>query len=386
MKIKPRWSKKTVVDTKDVLFFNPIHRFYPYRFLPDPKGGFLPMGFGKLLHRVEGTADNLLASITDTAKTESQNGGVMAGGGVGLPDKIEVKNNRVTTIPTEGRPLDQMYSNFPTKSVSAGSVQILEKIITLGDRIAGTLNSLENAPASMTATLAKGIIDSGTQVQSAVHRRLVASMTQEFRQFVAMADAYDMLPEGMTVSQANGIAVTADPQLATEMHRSALGGMYLELCKEPMIFNAQEAALRFGQTMRLPDPEKLVAPPAAPQASPWEKMQGLIGLQKQANERIKITGAVAQQLTQALLNMVQAAGGMQNNQMALLTMAQLEKAVQDMMQEAGNAGSGLDGMAQQSGNQNPASLPSAAAGGNGAAVPAQQSGGPADTGAGSGLS
>ena len=184
VRIRPRWSKKTVVDTDEVLFFNPIRRFYPYRFLPDPKGGFFPMGFGKLLDRTESSADRLLASIIETAKSESENGGVLAGGGFGLPDKVELKNNRIATVNTDGAPLANKFSPFPVKSVSPGSVAVLEKIMTLGDRLAGTLNLLENAPASMTATMAKGIIDSGTQVQSAVHRRLVASMTQEFRMFV----------------------------------------------------------------------------------------------------------------------------------------------------------------------------------------------------------
>jgi hypothetical protein len=210
------------------LFFKPTRRFYPYLFLPDPKGGFFPMGFGKLLSRVEGTADELLAAIVDTAKSESENGGVLAGGGVGMPDSVEIKRNRVTTIPTDGRKLADMYANFPTKAVSSGSVAVLEKVMTLGDRLAGTLNLLENAPASMTATMAKGIIDTGSQIQSAVHRRLVASMTQEFRMFVQMADAYDMLPDGIQASDGEGIAVTADPQMATEMQRSAMAGIYME--------------------------------------------------------------------------------------------------------------------------------------------------------------
>ena len=382
VRIRPRWSKKTVVDTKDELFFNPLHRCYPYRMLPDPKGGFLPMGFGKLLDRVENTADHLLASITDTAQSEGENGGVMGGSGVGMPDHVELKGNRVTAIPTDGRPLTDIFSPFPLKTVSSGSVQILQQIMTLGDRLAGTLNLLENAPASMTATMAKGVIDSGQQVQSAVHRRLVASMTQEFRMFVAMADAYGMLPDGMTAISGDGIAVTADPQLATEMQRTALAGIYKEVLEVPGV-NVPEALLRMFTVLRLPDPKKLVAPPQQPQATPWEKMQGAVHLMKLKVEQMKVTGAVAVQLTQALLNMVEAAGGMQNNRMALLTMAQLEQSVQSMMEAAGSAsdaGNSLNGMAQQPGNQNAPGLPSPSQGGGGADVPGGGASGPVPAG------
>lgn len=385
VRIHPRWSRKTVVNTDEMLFFNPIRRFYPYRFLPDPKGGFFPMGFGKLLHRIEGSADRLLAAITDTAQSAAQDGGILGGSQFALPDKIELKGNRVNAIPTDGRALADVFQPFPTKQVSAGSVQVLEKMMTLGDRLAGTLNMLENAPASMTATLAKGLIDTGSQVQSAVHRRLVSSMTQEFRMFVQMADAYDMLPEGLTAQGANGIAVTADPQLATEMHRSALASVYMELMKDPLT-KWDESRLRLYRVLRLPEPEKLLGQPPQPQATPQEKMQGALAMMKQRTENMKVTGAVAQQLTQALKNMVEASGGMLDNRAALLNMAQLEQAVQSLMQDAGNAGTSLDGLAQQQGNPPATGLPAPQAGGAGGEIPGGAAGGPGGAGAGSGLS
>lgn len=363
VRIKPRWSAKTVVSTNEVLFFNPIRRFYPYRFLPDPKGGFLPMGFGKLLDRTESSADRLLGSIVDTAKSESENGGVLAGGGFGLPDKVELKNNRIATVNTDGAPLSNRFSPFPVKSVSPGSVATLEKLMTLGDRLAGTLNLLENAPSSMTATMAKGIIDTGTQVQSAVHRRLVASMTQEFRMFVQMADAYGMLPENISASGKDGVAVTADPQLATEMQRTALAGIYMEMLKAPMVFNPQVTGLAFLQTMRIPNAEKFIAAPQAPQATPNEKMKGMIGLGKLQIDQMKAKATVAMQLTQALLNMVEASGGMLDNRTALLQMAQIEQTVQELMAGANNANGILDGMAQQPGDAGAGNVSPGAAGG-----------------------
>lgn len=387
VKIIPRWSKKTIVDDKEVLFFKPTRRFYPYLFLPDPKGGFFPMGFGKLLSRVEGTADQLLAAIVDTAKSESENGGVLAGGGTALPDKIEIKGNRVTSIPTE-RPLSDMFQPFPIKSVSAGSVAALEKVMTLGDRLAGTLNLLENAPASMTATMAKGIIDTGSQIQSAVHRRLVASMTQEFRMFVQMADAYGMLPDGMQASDGEGIAVTADPQMATEMQRSGMAGIYMEMLGQTadgVPWNMQALQMRLCEVLRLPNPKELIGQPRAAEATPDEKMKGALGLMKQKTEDMKVKAGVAVQMTQALKNLVDASGGMVDQRAAILQMAQLEQAVQQLMQDAGNAANGPDGMAGQPGNQAPAALPPPPPGGDGALIPGGEPGGPGDAGPGGGL-
>jgi hypothetical protein len=389
VRIEPRWSKKTVVSTKEVLFFNPIRRFYPYRFLPNVNGDFLPMGFGKLLSRVESTADDLLASITDTAKSEGQNGGVMGGSTIGMPDSVELKNNRLTSIPTDGMPLEKVFSQFPSKTVSAGSVALFEKVVMLGDRLAGTLNLLADAPASMTATMAKGIIDTGTQVQSAVHRRLVSSMTQEFRMFVQMADAYEMLPEGVTAQGGAGVAVTADPDMATEMQRSAMAGIYMEMLKqaaEGVPWNMQELQMRLAQVLRLADPEKLISQPRSPEASPKEKMDGMLGLMKQKTEERKVVADAAVKLTQALKNMADAGNSMLNNQALLLTMAQLEDAVQKMMQDNTDAGSGPNGVAGQPGNANAGGLPAPAPGGDGSIIPGGGAGGAGEAGAGGGLS
>lgn len=385
VKIEPRWSKKTIVDTKDELFFKPVPRYYPYKFLPDPKGGFLPKGFGWLLHSVEATADNLLASIVDTAKTEAQNGGVAAGGGFGMPDKVEVKGNRIAILPTDGQPLAQALQLFPSKSVSQGSVTVLEKTITLGDRIAGTLTLLENAPASMTATLAKGLIDNGQQVQSAIHRRLVSMLTQECRAFVRMADQYDQLPAGLSGADGGNIAVTADPQLATEMQRGAQAGIYFQMLEHPMAFSVQEAASRICQVMRLPNPEKLVAPAQQPQASPWEKIQGVINLEKARNDRIKAMALLALNISGALKNLVAVHAGTVDIQAALLQLATLEHTMQGLMKENADASNGLDSLAQQPGDPSGTGAVPPQGPGDDGQVLGGAGAGPGDAGPGSGL-
>lgn len=385
IRIRPRWSAKSIVNDETQLTFNAIRRFYPYRFLPDPKGGFLPIGFGKLLDRTESAADTLLAAIIDTAKSESQNGGVLAGGGFGLPDKVELKENRIATLNTDGRKLSDMFSPFPVKSVSAGSVTVLEKLMMQGDRLAGTLNVLDNAPASMSATMAKGIIDTGTQIQSAVHRRIVASMTQEIHMFVQMASAYDALPEGLTAPNAGAVAVTADPQLATEMQRSALAGIYMQLMSDPFT-DAKEVRMRLYRVLRLPDPEKLLGPPPAPKSlDPKDKLNGMIGLMKANTEKMKVIGTIAVNLTQSLKNLVDAGGGMIDQKLALLNMAQLEQVVQQLTEGANNVGSGLEGMASATGDPSPAALPAPAPGGDGAPVLDGAGSGAAAAGAGGGL-
>lgn len=206
-------------------------------------------------------------------------------------------------------------------------------------------------------------------------------MTQEFHNFIKMADAYDMLPPEVQASDANSVTVTADPQLATEMQRAALGSVYLEMTGNPA-FNVHEAALRFCQTMRLPNPEKLIGQPQPPQATPDEKLKGAIGMEKARTERIKVMGGIAVNMTQSIKNLVDAGGGMVDIQSTMLQMAQLETIVQQMISEAQNGSTQLDGMATGAGNAGAAQLPPAAAEGDGQGLPAGISGGPDTAGLG----
>ncbi len=384
VKITPRWSKKTVVNTDDLLLFRPYHRYYAYKMIPDPKGSFFPHGFGWLLDRLENSANRMLASIEDTAQSAAENGGVTSTGGVGMPDSIELKGNRLIAINTDGRPITDVVSFLPAKQVSPGMFQSLDKMLTLGDRLAGTLNLLENAPASMTATLAKGILDSGAQVQGAVHRRIVGAITEEMRAFTAMADATDHLPEG--IDGKAPVEVTADPAMATEMHRSAVAQVYLEMLQFPLIFNPHVAGLRFAQTLRLPDPEKLIAPPMpAPMPTNMEKIEMMIEVEKEKTNRMKANATAMLQAAQAIKALMEAGQGAFNMDLLKIQLSTLEKTMEGLTSDTGNIGSGNAGMAGAPVNPPPQIMSAQPSGPNSIGNPVAAPGGPGTAGAGSGL-
>ena len=384
VKCLPRWTKKTIISTKDYLVFRPVRRYYAYKMIPDPKGSFFPRGFGWLLSKTEHSADRLLASIDDTAKLASENGGVAAVGGIGLPDKIELKGNRLSTINTDGRPIGDVVSFFPTKQVTPGMFQSLDKLMTLGDRLAGTLNLLENAPASMTATLAKGIIDNGAQQHSAVHRRIIGSMTEEVRAFAAMADAMNVLPENLDVKQS--IEITADPNMATELHRGATAQAYHDMLQMPMVFNPHEVGLRYAQTMRFPNPEKLIAPPPPdPQPTPGEQIEMHLSMEKERSNRIKANAQAALQMSQAILALAQAAQVPGNVDLMQMKIVQLEKTMEALNNDTGSVGSGGAGVAGPPANPQPPNGPPAPAGPGIAGTPVGHPGQPNPAGAGGGL-
>ncbi len=365
VKCKPRWSKKTIVNTDEMLLFRPPHRYYAYKMIPDPKGSFFPRGFGWLLNRVEKSADSLLASIDDTAKSAAQNGGIASIGGIGLPESISLNNDTITTIPGDGQKIGDILSMFPAKQVTPGMIGTLDKILTLGDRLAGTLNLLENAPASMTATMAKGILDSGAQVQNAVHRRLVGSITEELRAFASMANASGHIPDGIDGN--SPIEVTADPNMATEMHRGVVAQAYHDMLNFPMVFNPFEVGKRYAQTMRFPDPDKLMAPPMQkPQPTPQEQAEFLLDTQKAKTDHMNMQANALLKLAQAMKALSETEANAANIDQMRAYVVQLEQTLEGMG-SADSIGAGSTGMAQSPVNpatQNPAGV-QAGPGGNG---------------------
>lgn len=356
VKMLPRWTKRTLIKADDYLVFRPVRRYYAYKMIPDAKGVFYPRGFGWLLNKTEHTADRLLASIDDTAKLSSENGGIAALGGIGLPDKLELKGNRLTTINTDGRPIQEVVSFFPAKQVTPGMFQSLDKMMTMGDRLAGTLNLLENAPASMTATLAKGIIDNGAQQHSAVHRRIIGSMTEEVRAFARMAWAMEHLPDN--IDGTAPVEITADPNMATEMHRATTAQAYHDMLQMPMVFNPHEVGLRYAQIMRFPDPQKLIAPPPPePQATPLEKADMALQMEKERTNRIKTNATAALALCQAIKALSDAAQAPANLQLLQLQAMQLEKAMEQLVNDTSSTGSPSPGMAGQPPNAPPQAAP-----------------------------
>ncbi len=344
VKCKPRWSKKTVIDTEEMLLFRPQHRYYAYKMIPDPKGSFFPRGFGWLLNRVEKSADSLLASIDSTAKSAAQNGGIASVGGIGIPEKIELNGDSITTINADGQKIGDVLSMFPAKQVTPGMIGTLDKILTLGDRLAGTLNLLENAPASMTATLAKGILDNGAQVQNAVHRRLVGSITEELRAFASMANASGHIPEGIDGS--SPIEVTADPNMATEMHRGVVAQAYHDMLKFPMVFNPFEVGKRYAQTMRFPDPDKLMAPPMPkPQATPQEQAEFMLNAEKEKTNRMKMQAGAVLSIAQAMKALSETEVNAANLEAMRGYVVRLEQTLENMG-SADSIGAGSAGMAQ----------------------------------------
>ncbi|KRQ03285.1 hypothetical protein [Bradyrhizobium manausense] len=326
VKIEPRWTKKTVVMIDGDPVFRPFLRYTPYRTRQSLDGKFFTPGYYSLLVNDESAINRLYAAIIDAAESASENGGV-AFGGAALPSKIELKGNRITTIPgADGRNINEVLQMFPVRQVSPAAVQALQYMMTVADRKSGGLNAAENSPASMTATLANALTQTGAASQSAVYRRVLNAVTAELKAFAYMAWALDKLPEG--VDPASVFELTADPNMATQQDRNRQIAVMAQLMANPHA-NQQEALKRFLELSYTRNPEALIAPPPqGPAPMPPElqiKMQEIQNKHEIAKAQLQVSmvealaaayldvaraGAVRTDTQQQLLGLMQTAGQM----------------------------------------------------------------------------
>ncbi len=199
-----------------------------------------------------------------------------------------------------------------------------------------------------------------------------------------MADAADHLPEG--IDGKAPVEVTADPAMATEMHRSAVAQVYLEMLQFPLIFNPHVAGLRFAQTLRLPDPEKLIAPPMpAPTATDTEKVAMMIEIEKEKTNRMKANATGMLQAAQAIKALMEAGQGAFNMDLLKIQLSTLEKTMEGLTSDTGNIGSGSAGVAGTPVNPQPAMAVSPQTGPNIAGTAIGPTGQPDQTGGGGSL-
>lgn len=285
---------------KDPVAFTQLKFFTPYHFVPSFDGSFHSQGFGHVVSRLNQTIDEIIAAIVTAAKRNNSNGGLVGRVGAGMPESIDIRPDELQVIPTDGADLASNVVMFQTREIPQTLFAVLGLLTDAGKNMTASVD-LEGAPANMPATTAMAIVDQGMRLHSSIHRRVWRAMGHEFQQLFDMArkntrTALTFAYQGSegVVNPADfadipNIAVGADPNLTTTMHRAAMAEYYRGFLGDPQT-NQTVLRQRMHELMRIPEPEKLVTPP--PQEPPPDIMAKLITAKaaelRAQNERDKL--------------------------------------------------------------------------------------------------
>ena len=310
-----------------------INYFVHYKFLPGL--GFYGFGLTHMIGGLSKASTSILRQLIDAGTLSNLPAGFKARG-------IRIRNDDQPLQPGEFRDMDapggslrDAFVPLPFKEPSQTLLSLLGILVDSGRRFASIADiqvgdANQNAPVGTTIAL----LERGTRVMSAIHKRLHASQRIEFTLLAKVFSDY--LPENYPYMTANGnqtiksldfdervdVLPVSDPNTFSMSQRVMLAQELLRTVQSnPEVHGPNgiyEAYRRMYSAMGVQNIEQLLPPPPHPQpVDPANENAGLIsGMPAQAfagqdhdahiNSHLSLYGTVTAQTNPAVLSLIQA--------------------------------------------------------------------------------
>ena len=309
-----------------------INYFVHYKFLPGL--GFYGFGLTHMIGGLSKASTSILRQLIDAGTLSNLPAGFKARG-------IRIRNDDQPLQPGEFRDMDapggslrDAFVPLPFKEPSQTLLSLLGILVDSGRRFASIADlqvgdANQNAPVGTTVAL----LERGTRVMSAIHKRLHASQRVEFALLAKVFSQY--LPESYPYFTANGnqnikaldfddrvdVIPVSDPNTFSMSQRVMMAQEMLRTVQSnPEIHGPNgiyEAYRRMYAAMGVQNIEQLLPPPPQPQPiDPANENAGLIsGLPAQAfagqdhdahiNAHISLYGTITAQSNPAVMSLIQ---------------------------------------------------------------------------------
>src|SRR5210317_260299 len=253
---------------------NKIQYFVHFKFLP----GLGFYGFG-LIHMIGG-----LSRTATTALRQLLDAGTLANLPAGFKQRgVRVRDEASPIQPGEFRDVDAPGGNIrdqfqllPFKEPSQTLLSLMGVVVSAGQRFAAIADMQVgdgNQGAAVGTTVA--LLERGSRVMSAIHKRCYAAMKQEFKllgkivsQYLPPEYPYDVVGGARTIKQLDfdnrvDIIPVADPNIFSQAQRITLAQTELQLAQSnPQIHNLYNAYRKMYEAIGVKDINKILPPPA----------------------------------------------------------------------------------------------------------------------------
>ena len=154
-------------------------------FLPDPKGRYYGIGFGRLLEAICDSIDTSINQLIDAGNAEIAGGGFMAAGvrlqGSGQGGTIYQRPGEYQTVSTPGGDLKQAIWERTLPHPSQITFNLLELLLGAAKDIASIKDVITgNTPATAPVGTTLALQDQALQVFSAIYQRMYRGFHHEF--------------------------------------------------------------------------------------------------------------------------------------------------------------------------------------------------------------
>jgi len=242
MRVEPAFGLDDIIindATGRVIRIDRWRAFSAFLFLPDPRGRFYGIGFGKLLESIMDSIDTTMNQLIDAGSAEIAGGGFIGGGvrlqGSGQGGSIWFRPGEYQTVSTQGPDIRQAIWERTTPHPSAVSMQLLELLLAAAKDITSIKDVITgNTPATAPVGTTLALQDQALQVFSAIYKRVYRGFADEFRLMYLCLRRYAGEREIAEYKELTGgdlredfsgdgtdIVPVADPAVVTKMQRIA---------------------------------------------------------------------------------------------------------------------------------------------------------------------
>jgi hypothetical protein len=341
---------------------NRIPYFVHFKFLP----GLGFYGFG-LIHMIGGlsrTATVALRQLLDAGTLSNLPAGFKQRGVRVRDEAAPIQPGEFKDVDAPGGNIRDSFMMLPYKEPSATLLQLMGIVVQAGQRFAAIADMQVgdgNQGAAVGTTVA--LLERGSRVMSAIHKRLYTSMRSEFRLLAKIFKMYlppvypfDVVGGRREVKQMDfddrvDILPVADPNIFSMSQRITIAQTELQLAtSNPQIHNLYNAYRKMYEALGVKDIDKILPPPApiAPKDPALEHIDALGGKPFQAfrgqDHRAHITAHLNFMATNMVRNSPSVMAALEKNcleHISLMAQEQIElefaekiKMLQQMSQQA----------------------------------------------------
>jgi len=256
--IRRNWKEDDPLKRKRTYF---IH----YKYLPGL--GFYGSGLIQSIGGLQHASTGALRALLDSAAFANLNGGFKAKGARIEGGDITVSPGEWVDVEAYGDDLRKSFIPLPFKEPSPTLLQLLGVLTESGRRFASIADAMVGQSAGsgpVGTTIA--LIEQGSKVFSAIHKRLHQAQGREFKliyelngEYLDDEYPYDVIGERKTIRRkdfddAVDVVPVSDPNIFSQAQRIALAQTGLQLAQQaPNIIDTKEAYRRFLQALNIPE-------------------------------------------------------------------------------------------------------------------------------------
>lgn len=306
----------------EIIRIKPEQYFTKYGFVPSPDGGFYDLGFGVLLGPTNDSVNTIVNQLID-AGTMSVTGGGFLGRGVKIKGgDYSFKPHEWKRVDSTGDDLRANIFPLPVREPNGVSFQLLQLLITYGERIAGATDIMTGvSPGQNTpAETSRNTVEQGMKVFNGIYKRTWRAMKEEFQKLYRLNQLYlpsepvefeynnelsFVLPDDYSMDM-KLVKPAADPNVVSDSQRQMQAQAVLQLATTTGGFNMYEVQKRYLDALKVPAIDQILPDPAGPNAikpGPSEKMQieKMKNDERQMNHQLRFKLGIAKLMQEAEL-------------------------------------------------------------------------------------